>query len=278
MCANAPKILPPSSDIVFKMLFGAPQNRDLLLPFLRAVLPLPGDDYDELTLLNPFVRNEVPQKESVLDIQVKTKNEKLINIEIQIANQPHFRERIVYYLTKLIAGQLKEGEEYDRLKPVIGLVITGFKLFSDSLDYHDSYPLRSPKTGRTFSDLLRIDTLELPKLPELSQEDGPRVEWLRFLNAKDKTEMDMLAERNPDIKKAVVRLARLSASEKAQMRYESRLKWQRDMMAQKRGEREEGRAEGVREVARNLLSIGRPIDEIRSVTGLSADEIAALIL
>jgi hypothetical protein len=33
-------ILPPSSDIVFKMLFGSPRNSDILTSFLQAALSL----------------------------------------------------------------------------------------------------------------------------------------------------------------------------------------------------------------------------------------------
>ncbi|MDR2164118.1 MAG: Rpn family recombination-promoting nuclease/putative transposase, partial [Zoogloeaceae bacterium] len=48
-------ILSPKYDEVFKMLFGDERNTDLLVAFLRAVLPLPDDDYEEITLMNPFL-------------------------------------------------------------------------------------------------------------------------------------------------------------------------------------------------------------------------------
>jgi hypothetical protein len=38
-------ILPPKYDKVCKMLFGDEQNTDVLTDFLRAVLPLPDDEY-----------------------------------------------------------------------------------------------------------------------------------------------------------------------------------------------------------------------------------------
>jgi predicted transposase/invertase (TIGR01784 family) len=143
--------------------------------------------------------------------------------------------------------------------------------------------------------LLRVDTLELPKLPELPSGGEPRVEWLSFLKAKDKKAMDMLAERNPDIEKAVSCLTHLSADDQARQRYEAHLKWQRDMWAYKKDAEEavekglargraEGRAEGleqglatgVQRVARRMLQRQRPIAEIMEDTGLSAAEIAAL--
>ncbi|MDR1661307.1 MAG: Rpn family recombination-promoting nuclease/putative transposase, partial [Azoarcus sp.] len=48
-------ILPPKSDEVFKMLFGDEQNKEILAGFLKALLPLPDDDYEEIEILNPFL-------------------------------------------------------------------------------------------------------------------------------------------------------------------------------------------------------------------------------
>jgi hypothetical protein len=54
------------------------------------------------------------------------------------------------------------------------------------------------ETQQEFSSLLQIDTLELPKLPR--GEDGtPLWDWLKFLKAESKEELQMLAKRNPDV-------------------------------------------------------------------------------
>ncbi|MDR0576422.1 MAG: Rpn family recombination-promoting nuclease/putative transposase [Candidatus Accumulibacter sp.] len=55
-----PNLLPPSSDIVFKMLFGDTRNSDLLIAFLKAVLPLPDGEFQEVTPMNPFPANGYP--------------------------------------------------------------------------------------------------------------------------------------------------------------------------------------------------------------------------
>jgi hypothetical protein len=51
-------ILSPRYDEVFKMLFGDEQNKDILTLFLKAALPLPQDDYEEIEFLNPFLPGE----------------------------------------------------------------------------------------------------------------------------------------------------------------------------------------------------------------------------
>jgi predicted transposase/invertase (TIGR01784 family) len=92
--------------------------------------------------------------------------------------------------------------------------------------------------------------------------------------------MDMLAEQNPDIKKAVVKLAELSADEKARMLHEARVKAAMDARAFVEDALDQGRAEGLEEasrnIARNFLNLGRPAEEVATATGLSLAEILTL--
>ena len=75
----------------------------------------------------------------------------------------------------------------------------------------------------------------------------------------------MIAERNPVIKKAVVRLAELSQDERTRMLYESRQKLEWDMWSREQ--------EGVFRVAKNLLEMDMPIDKIVKATGLTYEDI-----
>ena len=80
----------------------------------------------------------------------------------------------------------------------------------------------------------------------------------------------------------IVDIASLSKEER--MKYDESIKRYRDTMAVMEGNMEEGiakgmakgRAEGKAEVARNLKSIGIPIDQITMATGLSKEEIEKL--
>jgi len=92
----------------------------------------------------------------------------------------------------------------------------------------------------------------------------------------------MLSQQNPDIKRAAERLADLSADQQARMEYEAHLRYLRDQATQEYGVREEGRVEGGRlktlEIARALLQLAYPLDNIIKATGLSKQEIEALQL
>jgi hypothetical protein len=61
--------LSPKSDLIFKLLFGDIASIDLLTDFLKSVLRLPSDDYEEVTLIDPhleLVEISISQKEGGL--------------------------------------------------------------------------------------------------------------------------------------------------------------------------------------------------------------------
>jgi len=75
------------------------------------------------------------------------------------------RERIVYYPSKMITEQMSKSDPYHKVKKVISIVITDYKLITENKYYHNTYHLYDKNTDSTFSDVLSINTLELPKLP-----------------------------------------------------------------------------------------------------------------
>ena len=121
--------------------------------------------------------------------------------------------------------------------------------------------------GIEFTDLKEIYTLELSKLPKES--DGTaKYDWAKFIDAETEDELDMVAQRNPQISKAAVKLRELSADERARDMFERREKGRRDVAAliDKK----------AIEIARRLIKRNRPIDEIAEDTGLTREEVEAL--
>ena len=55
MTAVGKDFLSPKSDLIFKLLFGDERNIELLTDFLKSVLRLPIDDYDEVTIVDPHL-------------------------------------------------------------------------------------------------------------------------------------------------------------------------------------------------------------------------------
>ena len=266
-------LLPLKSDIVFKMFFGDEKNLGLLREFLAAMLDLPEEKYDSVEIIDPHVRGEYPdEKFGVLDVQIKTKNGKKIDVEVQVSETPCMKERIVGYTGKMLGSQLHVGDNYEEIKKVISVVLLDYDLIKDSGCFHNKYMLYDVKTKSLFTDVLEIHTFELKKLPKRpgpGEKSEKQFLWLRLIGTDREEEIEMLATKNPVMKKAVGVLKKLSADERARMLYESREKARFDELSRLHGARTEGKIE----VAKRMLARGMDIAAVSELTGLPEDEI-----
>ena len=81
------------------------------------------------------------------------------------------------------------------------------------------------------------------ELPE--EDDGSREwEWLQFLRTRRREEFEILADRNPEMRKAVNTLYELSGNEQVRAEYEMRLKARRDRLSQSEGYYQDGVLKG----------------------------------
>jgi predicted transposase/invertase (TIGR01784 family) len=279
--------LPPKSDVVFKLLFGDERNVDLLSDFLKSIFNLQDDEYSEITIVDPHLLRKHPEKKlGIIDLKVKTKSGKTIHVEIQLSDRPPMPERIVFYSAGMITEQLDSGEDYSLIKRVISILIVDYLLIPNNLRYHNRFTLYDPATSTEFTDLLEIDTIELPKLPKTR--DTYLWHWLRFLRAETMEDLDMVAQASPQLQKAVGKLLELSQDERARMLFEARVKEQRDIRALQHDAWEkgmaqgkvEGMAEGEKkeriEIARKLLKRNMLINEIMEYTSIPREEIEKL--
>ena len=263
------EILPVKSDVIFRLFFADERNADFLIDFLKSVLRLPDDDYNEMEIADPYLLREFAgDKLGIIDIKLRTRSKKIVHIEIQLSITPEMRERIVFYDAKLITEQIGSGENYDVIKRVISIVITDEELIPVSLKYHHRFTFYDMEAYIEFTDLIEINTLELNKLPH--NPDGTVLyDWMSFIAAETEEELNIVAERNPQVGKAVVKLRELSADERARDLYERREKARRD---------ENMRIRGTKlSIAKNLLAIGISIENIVQATGLSQEDVEGLL-
>ncbi|GHV80158.1 hypothetical protein AGMMS49944_19490 [Spirochaetia bacterium] len=160
-------LLSPKNDLIFKLIFGEHKNTDILIDFLQAILDIPPEEYSHIEIVDPHLRQIAPgDKLGILDIKLHTKSGKVIDIDIQAFNVANLRERVVYYTSKMITAQIGEGDTYENIKKAITILITDFVLITDSEEYHNGYVLHDPCSGSTFTDIIEVHTLELPKVPQ----------------------------------------------------------------------------------------------------------------
>jgi predicted transposase/invertase (TIGR01784 family) len=276
-----------------------------LKAFLLAVLDLPEEEYGVLEIMDTHLRVDYPdEKLGILDVHIKTKAGKHVDLEIQVARTPFLRERITAYTGKTLGIQLSAGEAYAEMKKVITIVILDYNLIEENGNFHNKYLLYDAKTKSLFTDIMEIHTLEMRKLPT-NLEDMPETDektkrqlwWLKFIRTGDEEEIRMLAAKVPEIQDAYGVLRKLSENERVRLLYESREKaiideQARLYVASKEGLAkglEKGRAEGLKkgraegieeaklEVAQNLLTAGMPPDAVAKAVKLPLKRIQKLI-
>jgi predicted transposase/invertase (TIGR01784 family) len=243
--ADGKEILLPKNDFLFKLIFGSERNEKLLKSFLQAILALPDDEFD-IVFLDPHLKQEyADDKLCVIDIRLKTKTDKQIDIEMQMIPADDLFARVCYYKSKMLLEQICEGENYDKLKKVISIIVADF-CFIDGGDpkrYHHNFRWRDDVDGTYFGDVEEIHALELPKLPEDSDKT-PAWDWAKFIGVKTEEELDMIAATNEVMKTAVNELYRISSDANVRYQYEQREKARRDEVARTVYAEKKGEARG----------------------------------
>lgn len=106
------RIAKPKLDLVFKKIFGDVNNTDLLIDFLSSVLDIPVDSIKNVEIIdNEIIPDTIEKKFSRFDLLLQINNE-YINIEIQVNNYNDFKERTLFYWSRVYSNQLGKSEDY----------------------------------------------------------------------------------------------------------------------------------------------------------------------
>ena len=260
------------SDVIFRLFFADERNLEELTCFLKSVVKLPDGDYSVIEVSDPHLLREFDgDKLAIVDVKLKTRSGKIVHIEIQLQVTPALQQRIVYYSAKLITEQIGSGDDYEKIKKVICIIITEEDLIPKSGRYHHRFTMYDPDAGVELTDIIEIHTIELEKLPP--DTDGTELyDWASFIAAGSEEEMAVVAERNPQVGKAVMKFRELSADERTRELYERREKARRDAAMREKW----AAKKAMFETAIYLISIGLPQEQIIAATKLTHEEIESL--
>lgn len=235
-------LLDPKNDFIFKRIFGSEENKDILLAFLNSTFMEAGEPpLIEIILMNPYTDKDSPRdKQSIFDIQAKTMEGKLINIEMQLFNKYDNEKRTLYYWSKQYSSQLEEGKAYKLLRKCVTINIVNFNILPNER-YHNIFHLREDHSGITLIDDLEIHFMELSKLKgQPVPKEAGLLNWLLFLKGEDTTNWEVLKMNEPALGKAMTALEYLSQDTEARRLYEMRQKALHDEASMLEGAREEG--------------------------------------
>lgn len=283
----------PYTDFGFKLLFGTPMNKDLLIGFLNSLLHLEHEITDVTYLNTEHLSMAEWDRKAVFDVYCEnTVGEKFI-VEMQKAGQKFFKDRSVFYASFPIREQAKRGDWDYELKAVYTIGILNF-VFDEDLDdenyFHHEVKLMDVHRKEVFYDKLTFIYLEMPKFRKSEDElVTPFDKWMFVLH-----NLSRLLERPAALQERVftrlfeaAEIAKFTPQKR--MEYEESLKVYRDLTnvidtakwkgreeGRKEGReegRKEGREEGIKkgklEDAENLLRLGVSPEIISKATGLS---------
>lgn len=238
-----------TNDFLFKAFLQ--KNEKALRGLLCALLSMKNEDIKTITILNPIEEGaSFDAKMLILDIKLLMNTNRIINIEMQVADFGNWEERSLTYLCRAF-DQLRTGEDYKLVKQTIHISILNYtpKNFPEKL-YLDYY-FYNKKWEHTYSDKLSLRMLQLNQLGNLEDErENPELYyWAQLFKATTWEEIGMLAEKNEAISDGIVTLKKLSEDEKLQMQLEALEDYRRNMASIE----EKGRQEGIQLGIQNLL-------------------------
>ena len=234
-------------DVVFKRVFGEEKNIALTKALISDLLEIPRDEIQNVTILNVEIPPERwRQKFNRLDLQLQV-DDKIVNVEMQVRGEKSFRDRSLFYWSRIFTRDLKTGEVYKQLKQTICVNILDFDLFDDEdEDYHTTVRVTYGKRRRLFTKKFAIHVFELKKLNRFIK-GRPMEDWLRLINVGSKEELMAIIDSAtiPEVRDAGIVLNDFQADERMRQEAWYREKQMHDEASQIDEAIEEGIAIGI---------------------------------
>ena len=119
------------SDGVFKIVFAEEKDHTLLISLVNAMLDLhDGDAIKSITLEMQEYPGIFSKKDCILDIIGTTNAGEKVLVEVQQKKDKFFRDRVQYYLSRVIENQVHVNEKYE-LPRIYFLGLLDFEMFPE---------------------------------------------------------------------------------------------------------------------------------------------------
>lgn len=296
------------SDYIFGEFFSRKGNEELLKDFLTSIMEV---DIHKIEVIQQANLGKITKdnKFGVIDLKVTLNDGIVIDVELQVDDNHNWEKRVTFYAGKLIAGDLKEGEDYEKLKDIVVISILDYNL--TNLPEYKTESIIVAKEHREYELVkgLKYYFIELPKFRKQKPDLTKKLDqWLSFIDGENKEAIAMATRTNEQIEKAVEELMKLRADKEVVAIADARLIASINEASAKKAAREaglaEGRAEGMKEGlekgreegriqgkvegrvegrleaiienAKEMLKDGLDMDKISRYTGLSKEEIENL--
>jgi predicted transposase/invertase (TIGR01784 family) len=297
-------ILPASDDRVFKLLLTSPDAEPVLMDLISSIIKCP--------VVKVFVRNnelsvgDTEEKAERLDVNCSIDDGTQVDIEMQASRiqedssgeHENLKGKSIYYLCDLHSSQSAKGiRRYDKLAQSYQVTFCSYTVFPHRFAFINPFSMRHDEDNELLSNAIRVVVIELSKLNNIINKSVTAMtdleKWAIFFKyANDpmyRETVNKVIESKEVFQVAGDLLMGISQDERERAVFRSRRMYQTDMASdfatvEDRGiekglniGRMEGRTEGISDVARNLIKLGVPVEQILSATQLTYVELERLI-
>ncbi|TAN70218.1 MAG: Rpn family recombination-promoting nuclease/putative transposase [Methylobacter sp.] len=297
------KFLDVKTDFAFKKVFGSANSKDILISFLNSIIEFDNArKIQDLIIVDPY---SIPllrgMKDTYVDVKAELDDNSQVIIEMQVLNHEGLEKRILYNAAKNYSIQLKKGDAYHLLNPVIALTITDFILFKNSEELINNFKLIEKKQFIEYSDDIELIFIELPKYHKTEAElDTVQDKWLYFI--KNVGNLDYIPKNlNQELEKAfnIANEANLSEEElelqhkkkdwiyiqKSSIELATRTGLQQGLeqgleQGLQQGLQQglvQGESDAIVKMVLNAQKVGLPMQTISELTGLNEDKIMLIL-
>lgn len=181
------------SDGIFKIVFAEEKGHSLLISLVNAMLGLQGDDaIKDITLEMQEFPGVFNKKDCILDIIGTTNAGEKVLVEVQQQGDDFFRDRVEYYISRVIENQVHTSEKYE-LPRIYFLGLLDFELFPEEPQKYIHH-VDEMCNGRKFFPKIQKIFVEIDKFFELEKagitvnDNSEAAQWLRAIKVIVKEE------------------------------------------------------------------------------------------
>ena len=161
------------------------RSEPALRGLLAALLGIQKNKILTLYVQNPIHFGEtIDDKEIILDVDLLLNNNRIINIEVQVQPYSQWTNRVLFYRGNALTKN-DPGKTFENLRGVTHIGILDHHLYEETEGFYSKYQLMNAATGKVFSDMLKINVLDLKRINMATEEDHASglVYWAKLFKA-----------------------------------------------------------------------------------------------
>ncbi len=219
--------------------------------------------------------NPNPDKRGIrVDVEATDADGTRFLVEMQREPQDYFYERAVYNASHCVIRQLEKGDEEYEFPPVYFIGLVDFPPHDDPDRVLYRYALYEDTDKELMTDRLHFILLELPNCGRALTPDATILDNFCF----SMHNMQFLEERPSDLRQEIFELL-FDAANIATFAPEDRIKYEYAMTTERdiRNQIRYAEKKGVEKVAREMLKMGLETQIIIQATGLTEEQVRALM-